>query len=329
MGKPVALLVPTDFIHPSTEGIAVLFAYRESIQRPDKFLHAGELQRRAEEYRKQLSLFNRRNYAFLSERALFKILFHQHFICSGDFFCVILVKNTPQAAAVGTDFAAIFPAIALAAPSLTIGMILAVADPSGTPDFSISISTAATPQPAEVGKNAASKLLGKLLEHFFPACPGKIRLIHKHKGGHLIMPKQLPKGQSMGLHPVRCAHHKDSTVHHLKCSFRFTAKIAVPRGVQKRKLLFPHCKPRFLREYRYTPLTLDFVRVQKRVPMVNPPHLAYRPRKVQNPLRQGSFPCIHMSQYSHCDVFRPHKNSFLIFTSASYFPASPPAYHSA
>ena len=142
-----------------------------------------------------------------------------------------------------------------------------------------------TTSSAEIGENAAAKLLGKLFQKFSPLRSRLIHLIYKYKNRNPVMRQQLPKRHRMRLHAVCSAHDQNRIIQHLKRPLHLTAEIRVTGRVKQCKLLFANRKPCFFGVDRNAALPFNLIRIQKRVLMVDTPCLPNCAGQVQNRLR--------------------------------------------
>ena len=88
----------------------------------------------------------------------------------------------------------------------------------------------------------------------------------------------------MALDTVRRADHKHRTVQHLKHAFHLRRKIHMSRRVKERHLHIPPPKHRLLGKDRDAALTLQFICIEERIPVVHPPHTAEFAAQIEHPL---------------------------------------------
>ena len=100
----------------------------------------------------------------------------------------------------------------------------------------------------------------------------------------------------MRLHAVCAADDHDSHIHGRYGPFGLAGKIGMPRGVQQGDIQRIRSDARLLREDGDAPIPFQGKGVQKRVPVIDSAQLAEHPRLIQQRLRQGGFPRVHMGQ---------------------------------
>ena len=91
--------------------------------------------------------------------------------------------------------------------------------------------------------------------------------------------QQAPEGQGVGLDAVRAADHQHGAVQDLQGPLHLRGEVHMARGVQEGHLHVPR-------------------RVQKGVPVVHPPQPPDTAGGVQQGLREGGLPRVHMGQHA-------------------------------
>ena len=145
-----------------------------------------------------------------------------------------------------------------------------------------------------------------------PVGSRQIHFVDKEEGGHLIPFQQIPQRPGVPLYAVGAGDHQNGTVQHLQRPLHLCGKVHMTRRVQQGDAGISQFQHGLLGEDGNAPLALHGVRVQKRVLMIHPPQPPDGAGAVQQRLRKGGFPGVHMGQYPYTAVLHTMKCAFII-----------------
>ena len=130
---------------------------------------------------------------------------------------------------------------------------------------------------------------------FLPAV-GQIRFVHKEEGGDVPLTQQPPEGAGMALHPVHGADHKHGAVQHVQRPLCLRGEIHVAGRIQQGRLPARQAQHGLLGKDGDAPLTLQSEGVQMGVSVIHPSQAAHGAGFVEQRLRQGGLPRVHVGQ---------------------------------
>ena len=159
------------------------------------------------------------------------------------------------------------------------------------------------------------QLPAEAVQQLGPAAAGKIHFGDKQHRGDLIVHQQPPKRPGVGLDAVRPADHQNGVIQHLEHPLRLGGEIHMARGVQQGQLPAAPLHMGLGGEDRDAPLPLQGVVVHGRVAVIHPPQAPQQAAAVEDGLRQGGLPRVHVGQEAHGGTIHIiHKLYPFIFT---------------
>ena len=142
----------------------------------------------------------------------------------------------------------------------------------------------------------------QFLHQCTPVCSRLIHLVDKQKDRDFVLCKQTPQRFYMSLDTVGAADDQYRIIQHLQRPLHLRGKIHMARRVQKRVLRFSEREFRLLGEDRNSSCPLQFIGVQKRVPVIHTAQLPDRSGQIENTLRKRRLSGIHVRQKTDIDM---------------------------